>query len=102
MNKLYLIFFALIIQSNIMQGQKTPIIDRDLFFGNPEISGGQLSPDGKWISFMKEYKGIMNIWLKKFDEPLKKPDPSLTASPFYGYYWTEDGNISCMLRTKMR
>lgn len=101
MNKLYLIFFALIIQSNIMQGQKTPIIDRDLFFGNPEISGGQLSPDGKWISFMKEYKGIMNIWLKKFDEPFEKARP-LTDSkrPFYGYYWTEDGKYILYAKDK--
>ncbi|MCO5277360.1 MAG: S9 family peptidase [Saprospiraceae bacterium] len=84
-----------------MQGQKTPIIDRDLFFGNPEISGGQLSPDGKWISFMKEYKGIMNIWLKKFDEPFEKARP-LTDSkrPFYGYYWTEDGKYILYAKDK--
>ncbi|MCB0605130.1 MAG: S9 family peptidase [Saprospiraceae bacterium] len=84
-----------------MQGQKAPIIDRDLFFGNPEISGGQLSPDGKWISFMKEYKGIMNIWLKKFDEPFEKARP-LTDSkrPFYGYYWTEDGKYILYAKDK--
>jgi len=77
-----------------MQGQKTPIIDRDLFFG-------QLSPDGKWISFMKEYKGIMNIWLKKFDEPFEKARP-LTDSkrPFYGYYWTEDGKYILYAKDK--
>ncbi len=84
-----------------MQGQKAPIIDRDLFFGNPEISGGQLSPDGKWISFMKEYKGIMNIWLKKFDEPFAKARP-LTDSkrPFYGYYWSEDGKYILYAKDK--
>ncbi len=26
-----------------------PLIDRDLFFGDPEISGAQISPDGKFI-----------------------------------------------------
>ena len=44
-----------------LQAQKTPILDRQLFFGNPEIAGIQLSPDGKWVSFLKEYEGIMNI-----------------------------------------
>ena len=33
-----------------------PLIDRQLFFGDPEISGAQLSPDGKWISFRKPYR----------------------------------------------
>ncbi len=75
-----------------MQAQEIPIIDRELFFGNAEIAEGRLSPDGKWISFMKEYDGIMNIWLKKFDDPFEKARP-LTDSkrPLYDYYWSEDG-----------
>src|SRR5262245_49388212 len=33
-----------------------PLIDRELFFGNPEIAGAQISPDGKFIAFLKPYK----------------------------------------------
>ena len=88
----------LLISVNTMKGQNAteqkavPILDRDLFFGNPEISGGQLSPDGKWISFMKANNGILNIWIKKFDEPFEKARP-LTDSkrPMMGYFWTYDG-----------
>ena len=70
----------------------TPLLDRELFFGNPQIAGGQLSPDGKYISFMKPYQGIMNVWVKEFAEPFDKARP-LTDSkrPLYGYTWTEDG-----------
>ncbi|MCG8652084.1 MAG: S9 family peptidase [Pirellulales bacterium] len=70
----------------------TPLLDRELFFGNPQLSGGQLSPDGKFISFMKPYRGIMNVWVKGFSEPFDKARP-LTDSkrPLYGYTWTEDG-----------
>jgi len=70
----------------------TPLLDRELFFGNPQISGGQLSPDGKFISFMKPYQGIMNVWVKEFAEPFENARP-LTDSkrPLYGYTWTEDG-----------
>ncbi|MGB3453495.1 MAG: S9 family peptidase [Moheibacter sp.] len=76
----------------MISAQETPLLDRELFFGNPEISAGQLSPDGKWISFMKEYDGIMNIWVKSFDEAFEKARP-LTDSkiPLYGYFWSEDG-----------
>ena len=30
-----------------------PLIDRELFFGNPEIAGAAISPDGKYIAFLK-------------------------------------------------
>lgn len=87
-------FYALllILGVNTAQAQEVPLLDRGLFFGNPEISGGQLSPDGKWISFTKEYGGIMNIWVKKIDEPFDKARP-LTDSkrPLNGYFWSEDG-----------
>ncbi|MEM8670464.1 MAG: S9 family peptidase [Planctomycetota bacterium] len=71
---------------------ETPLLDRELFFGNPQISGGQLSPDGKFITFMKPYKGILNVWVKEFAEPFDAARP-LTDSkrPLYGYTWTEDG-----------
>ncbi|TDD96214.1 S9 family peptidase [Flavobacterium cellulosilyticum] len=69
-----------------------PILDRELFFGNPEFVGGKLSPDGKYISFMKEYEGIMNIWVKKFDEPFGNARPLTNSKrPMQGYFWSEDG-----------
>ena len=37
-----------------------PLIDRELFFGNPEIAGAQLSPDGKFIAFLKPWKDTRN------------------------------------------
>lgn len=69
-----------------------PVIDRSVFFGNPEVSGGQLSPNGKYISFLKEHNGIMNIWMKKFDEPFAnaKRMTNLKRSAA-GYFRTNDG-----------
>lgn len=88
------IFYVLLLLIGVhtARAQDVPVLDRGLFFGNPEISGGQLSPDGKWISFTKEYGGIMNIWVKKIDEPFEKARP-LTDSkrPMNGYFWSEDG-----------
>jgi dipeptidyl aminopeptidase/acylaminoacyl peptidase len=80
---------------------QTPILDRNLFFGNPLISGGQLSPDGKTISFLKAYNGIMNVWVKDFNEPFEKARP-LTDSkrPLYGYFWTEDGRYVLYVKDK--
>ena len=49
-----------------------PLIDREIFFGNPEIASAQISPDGKFIAFRKPYKDTMNLWVKKADEPFDK------------------------------
>lgn len=77
---------------SVSNSDQPPILNRELFFGNPEISAGQLSPDGAFISFMKPYEGIMNVWVKRFDEPFDNARP-LTDSrrPLYGYAWSEDG-----------
>jgi dipeptidyl aminopeptidase/acylaminoacyl peptidase len=98
MKKQTLCLFVFLISISSMMAQTEtnqttiPVLDRELFFGNPEISGGQLSPDGKWISFMKVYEGIMNIWVKKFDEPFEKAHPLTNSKrPMYGYFWSNDG-----------
>src|SRR5688572_33209120 len=46
-----------------------PLIDRELFFGNPEIATGTISPDGRHIAFRKPWNGTMNIWVKGVAEP---------------------------------
>lgn len=69
-----------------------PLIDRELLFGNPEISGGKLSPDGTFISFIKPNKGTMNIWVKKIDEPFDaaRPLTADTTRPIRQYFWSKD------------
>ncbi|RPD94593.1 S9 family peptidase [Aureibaculum marinum] len=87
-----LTLFSLLTANINAQQNEVPIIDRDVFFGNPEISGGQLSPDGQWISFLKEYNGIMNIWVKKFNQPFDEAKPlTNNERPLGGYSWTYDG-----------
>lgn len=68
-----------------------PLIDRELFFGDPEISGSQLSPDGRWLSFLKPHNGARNIWVKGTDEPFTAARP-VTADkrPVPGYFWSRD------------
>lgn len=69
-----------------------PIIDRDLFFGNPEIAAAQLSPDGKYISFLKPWKDTRNIYVKGVDEPFSAARllTTETKRPVLGYFWTRD------------
>jgi dipeptidyl aminopeptidase/acylaminoacyl peptidase len=69
-----------------------PIIDRELIFGNPEIAGPQLSPDGKYLAFLKPWKDTRNVYVKGVDEPFSAARLLTTESkrPISGYFWTRD------------
>lgn len=72
-----------------------PLIDRELLFGDPEISGAQLSPDGRFIAFVKPWKDTRNIWVKKTGEPFSSARlmTTETARPIAGFLWTRDGRF---------
>ncbi len=69
-----------------------PIVDRELYFGDPEISGAQLSPDGRFIAFLKPLKGTRNIWVKSSSEPFEKARPITadTKRPIASFFWSRD------------
>ena len=79
-----------------------PVIDRELFFGDPEITGAQLSPDGRFMSFMKPYKGTRNIWVKTINAPFAsaKPMTADTTRPVGGYFWSRDGKYLLFVQDK--
>jgi len=76
----------------MVSAQQPPIIDRKLFFGEIEIAGAQISPDGRYLSFLKPYKGTRNIWLKKAGEPFSAAHPmsAEAARPIRAYFWSRD------------
>src|SRR6266536_3538992 len=70
-----------------------PLIDRELLFGNPEIAGAQISPDGKYIAFVKPWNGTLNVWVNKTAEPFSAARLLTTEAkrPIPGFVWTRDG-----------
>ncbi len=70
-----LLITAAACQSPAPKVEQPPLIDRELLFDAPEIAGGQISPDGKFISFIKPYKGTQNIWIKKLEEDFTAAKP---------------------------
>jgi len=92
MNKIIASAVAGIGLASSVVAQQPPIIDRALFFGEVQISGGQISPDGQYLSFLKPYKGTRNIWVKKAGEPFSaaRPVSAEAARPVRGYFWSRD------------
>lgn len=82
--------------------QTPPLIDRELFFGDPEIAGAQISPDGAYIAFIKPFKGTRNIWVKKTADPFTnaKPVTADTKRPIPTYFWSRDGKYILFVQDK--
>ena len=79
-----------------------PLIDREIFFEDPEISGGQISPDGTFISFKRPYKGVLNVWVKRREQAFDAARPITADSkrPVSDYFWTEDGKYVLYVQDK--
>jgi dipeptidyl aminopeptidase/acylaminoacyl peptidase len=77
-----------------------PLIDRELLFGNPEIAGAQISPDGKFIAFLKPWNNTLNVWVKAADEPFSAARllTTETKRPVAGYIWTRDSKYICYVK----
>ena len=70
-----------------------PLIPLEHFFDNPEIGGAQISPDGRWLSYVKPYKGKLNVYIRpvngtEADERVMTTD---TVRPVGQYFWSRDG-----------
>jgi len=76
----------------VVNAQQPPIIDRASFFGEIQIAGAQISPDGQYLSFLKPYKGTRNIWVKKAGEPFSaaRPVSHEATRPVRQYFWSRD------------
>jgi dipeptidyl aminopeptidase/acylaminoacyl peptidase len=88
--------------TNAQGGAQPPLIDRELFFGDPEISGAQISPDGKFIAFVKPFKGTRNVWVKRTEDPFSaaKPITADKSRPVTNYFWSRDGKYILFVQDK--
>ncbi len=86
------VLFVIFLFSAAALAQQPALIDREIFFGNPEYAGAQISPDGKYISFIRPLKDVRNVWVKGVNESFDKARPltAETKRPVSGYFWSWD------------
>lgn len=93
--RLLLIFIAtsLWIQAGIAKESDATIPVRD-FFKNPESTNYQISPDGKWISYLKPYERRMNIHIKENkDGGVETRLTSVTDRDIPNYFWKGNDHL---------
>ena len=63
------------------------------FFKNPDRSAFQISPDGKYISFMAPYESRMNIFVQKVGSDKATRLTGETDRDIAGYYWANNDRL---------
>ena len=77
----------------------TELIARDALFGNPERSIVQISPDGKYLSWVAPVDGVLNVWVAPADDPGKaRAVTSDKARGIRNYSWSYQPDTLLYLR----
>jgi dipeptidyl aminopeptidase/acylaminoacyl peptidase len=70
------------------RASQTPLIPRKLLFGNPDRALAQISPDGRWISYLAPVAGVLNVWVGPSDDPSRaRPVTRDTSRGIREYFW---------------
>ena len=78
-----------------------PLIERTKLFGNPVKANGQISPDGKWLSWTAPRDGVLNIWVAPVDNPdSAKPMTNERERPVRQYFWSPDSRQVLYIQDK--
>ncbi|MDP9048187.1 MAG: prolyl oligopeptidase family serine peptidase [Bacteroidota bacterium] len=86
------IFFAIgFCACNRQRPGQIPITD---FFKTPQKSAFRISPDGKYISYLKPYKDKQNLFIQSLADGKERVATSFTDySVSNGYFWTYNNKI---------
>lgn len=78
-----------------------PMIPREALFGNPLRAAGQISPDGKWLSWLAPKDGVLNIWVAPADNPdAARALTSATDRPIRQHFWAPDASAVMYIQDK--
>lgn len=87
---LFIAVIALLCACNKSQVRQIPVSD---FFKTPEKSFFKISPDGKFVSYLKPYKDKQNIYIKNLATGAEQMVTSYTDYSIRDYSWTFNNQI---------
>jgi len=74
------------------------LIAREVLFGNPEFASPSLSPDGRFLAYLKPDGDVLNVWVRTVG---KTDDRVVTSDRYRGirqYFWAEDSQTLLFLQ----
>jgi len=91
--RIYLYIILLILFSACRQAEKVRLIPLEDFFRSPEKTSFQISPDGKYISFLQPWKNRLNIYVQSLDGKVLKRVTNDEKNNIGPYYWSNDDQL---------
>ena len=74
-------------------GDLLPLIPMRDFFRNPQVTNYQISPNGKYIAFLKPWETRLNIHVQKIGKPTIKRVTSVTERDIRWHHWANDNRL---------
>ena len=67
------------------------LIPVEALFEAPNIQWGGISPDGRWVSFMKPWHGHQNVFVRQLGSDIERNVTVDSARSVPTYWWSADG-----------
>ena len=68
-----------------------PLIPIEALFEAPEIQWGGISPDGRWLSYMKPWRGRLNVFVRAVGSNAERNVTRDSVRSIPSYWWSADG-----------
>jgi Tol biopolymer transport system component len=81
---------TLIIFAAAQETFTSPVIPREVLFGNPQRTDPQISPDGTQLGYLAPVNGVLNVWIRTLG---KEDDRAVTNDQHRGirnFLWQYD------------
>jgi len=80
---------------------QVPLIPRKVLFGNPDRASVQISPDGRFLSWLAPHDGVLNVWIAPREDPAAaKVVTSDTVRGIRFYFWAYTNNHILYIQDK--
>ncbi len=67
------------------------LVDREVFFGNPDRAMVNISPDGKYVAYLAPFEDVMNVWVADINNiENAKVITNSKNKGIKGYVWSYD------------
>jgi dipeptidyl aminopeptidase/acylaminoacyl peptidase len=87
---IFLLFIAAFSAACKHKTAQIPVSD---FFKTPQKSAFKISPDGKYISYLKPYKDKQNLFIESLTDGKERMATSFDDASIRDYYWTFNDDI---------
>jgi dipeptidyl aminopeptidase/acylaminoacyl peptidase len=89
-----LLGFLCVIWTRVAVAETAPLVPRAVLFGNPERSNPEVSPDGKYLTYLApDKKNVLQLWMRTIGKDDDRPLTADKRRGIHSYFWTFAGQV---------